>query len=333
MINPDRSFECRFSRESHGFPPPTGADLAVKVINDWRLLMSSNSSGLKIVGLLVMIMLASIAPSFSQSREIEDRRSIWPPEYRQGPPAKGRSGRYRRSSKPTEATPNVSPGMLGITIWRLRPSQATDQARILVTKNNAKTPWTPERVSADTTFSEGQLVRLSVEVPRTGYLYVIDREQYADGSTSDPYLIFPLNSSGTPFKVAKARIVELPGSSDETPGFEFNSYRKDGPPQTAELLTFIVSPEPIPELRLASSNGSPVKLMRSLAEDLEARWGTNAEQLEFEGGSGRAYTPAERNAAKNRALTNGDLPPQTVFRLNAKPGSPYAIKLPLRITS
>ena len=32
---------------------------------------------------------------------------------------------------------------------------------------------------------------MSIESPRSGFLYVIDREQYADGSTSDPYLIFP----------------------------------------------------------------------------------------------------------------------------------------------
>ena len=37
----------------------------------------------------------------------------------------------------------------------------------------------------------GQRVRLSIESARTGYLYVINRELYADGSTGEPYLIFP----------------------------------------------------------------------------------------------------------------------------------------------
>jgi hypothetical protein len=44
------------------------------------------------------------------------------------------------------------------------------------------TEWTPQRIEADTPLKVGERVRLSIESPRTGYLYVIDREQYADGS-------------------------------------------------------------------------------------------------------------------------------------------------------
>src|SRR5687767_6550434 len=85
--------------------------------------------------------------------------------------------------------------VLGVTIWRLRQSTASDlqDSRLLIQEDAAAPAmeWTPERVEADTSFTEGERIRLSIESPRDGYLYVVDREQYADGTTSDPYLIFP----------------------------------------------------------------------------------------------------------------------------------------------
>jgi hypothetical protein len=88
--------------------------------------------------------------------------------------------------------------LIGVTFWRLRAATASDdqsKPRLLV--QNAPGPYLLERVEADTPFSEGQLVRLSLEVPPAGdsYLYVIDREVYADGKRGDPRLIFPSQST------------------------------------------------------------------------------------------------------------------------------------------
>ena len=56
---------------------------------------------------------------------------------------------------------------------------------------SSQTEWTPERIEADTPLKVSERVRITVESPRAGYLYVVDREQYADGSLGDAYLIFP----------------------------------------------------------------------------------------------------------------------------------------------
>ena len=68
---------------------------------------------------------------------------------------------------------------LGVTLWRLRPEQAGDTgARLLTMKGSSNdTPkMIAERVGLNTIFKMGEKVRISVEAPRSGYLYIIDRE-------------------------------------------------------------------------------------------------------------------------------------------------------------
>src|ERR1041385_5172340 len=78
---------------------------------------------------------------------------------------------------------------LGITIWRLRPARSGDSDhRALIREKNKE--WAAERVESDATLREGDYVRLSVESPRKGYLYVIDRDLSADGKTGEPLLIY-----------------------------------------------------------------------------------------------------------------------------------------------
>src|SRR6266542_1588467 len=106
---------------------------------------------------------------------------------------------YRRATPKNPAAQNLPAEqaegeMIGLTIWRLRPSRPADtrDARLLLEEGSSKeVEWTPERVEADTIFAPGERVRLSIETPRDGYLYIIDREQYTDGAVRDPYLLFP----------------------------------------------------------------------------------------------------------------------------------------------
>jgi len=57
-----------------------------------------------------------------------------------------------------------------------------------------------------------------------------------------------------------------------------------------------------------------------------------AETLELVGGAGRAWTNEEKLAgmANGRQLTQGGPPPQTVYRVARKSGSPLLITVPLR---
>ena len=37
-------------------------------------------------------------------------------------------------------------------------------------------------------------MRVAIELPQEGFLYVVDRERYRDGTSGDPYLIFPVQN-------------------------------------------------------------------------------------------------------------------------------------------
>src|SRR5512145_966670 len=113
----------------------------------------------------------------------------------------------------TQTAEQAGGEMIGLTIWRLRPSRAADnkQARILLEEGSKEIEWTPERAEADTIFALNERVKLSIESPRDGYLYVIDRERYADGTFSDPYLIFPsLTNRDGANSVTAGKLIELP---------------------------------------------------------------------------------------------------------------------------
>jgi hypothetical protein len=280
------------------------------------------------------------APAFAQDQADDASRRFWPPNFRPAaspPGSTSKTGRYKRTTpalpKDAIAANTMSNAVVGITVWRLRPPKEADEARILVKKSGKN--WTPERVEANTKFSEGQMLRLSIEVPRTGYLYVIDREQYADGTMSEPYLIFPSDLASDENQVAAGRIIEIPNQSDEEAYFELKSVNEGGgSPKTAELLTVLVAPAPFKDLPLRRGNdGLPPRLPKTLVEKWEKEWGAPIEQLELEDGVGKAYTRAEKSAGGNstKRLTQDDPLPQTIFRVAVKPGKPLVVKLPLLI--
>src|SRR5262245_40298559 len=111
----------------------------------------------------------------------------------------------RLEASPSALEAVTADELIGLTIWRLRPAAAKDARelpRLLVQKQDDKPgektgELLAERINAETPIREGELVRLGIEVPREGasYIYVIDREVYADGSMSDPYLIFPAKTT------------------------------------------------------------------------------------------------------------------------------------------
>ncbi|MDX2044532.1 MAG: hypothetical protein SF097_25200 [Acidobacteriota bacterium] len=295
----------------------------------------------------VALVLFSVTSALAQDQDTE--RRFWPPNYRPQaakPAAKPAiSPGYKRTSPalPKNAIPTAAErnSVVGITIWRLKPyedvaSNKQDAARILVVRKGKKSDLAAERVEASTAFATGQMLRLSIEVPRSGYLYIIDREQYADGSVSAPYLVFPLNPALDDNKVAAGRVIEIPGG--EEPFFEVQPLKQDNPKlQTAELLTVLISPSPLTNLPKATrddeGNYQPIELPQSEVEKWERLWGAQVEQLELEGGAGQTYTRSEQAAGtdKKKRLTADDPPPQTLFRVAAKPGKPLMVKLPLKI--
>jgi hypothetical protein len=278
----------------------------------------------------------------------EDARRLWDgaflkkrAEAKTPAPAR-KTTAYRRASPKKSAAQNtasqnstaqnqpVEQGdgeMIGLTIWRLRESRGADSkdSRLLLEDESSKeTEWTPERVEADTVFAAGDRVRLGIESPRDGYLYVIDREQYTDGTISDPYLIFPtLRNRDGANSVAAGKLIELP----ERASFSLKPMRPD---YAGEVLTILVTPEPIADVKPGSG---PVKLDSATVAQWESKWAGAAERFELIGGAGKPYTKAEKEAGQNgaRVLTQNDEMPQTLYHVSVKSGAPLLVKVPLRI--
>jgi len=227
--------------------------------------------------------------------------------------------RYRRATKALAAStksPRVPDTEIGITIWRLRPSRPEDEpgARLLVMQNDAQTQWTPERIEADTPLKVGDRVRISIEAPRTGYLYVVDREQYADGSLGEAFLIFPTNRTrGGDNRARPGRLIDIPAQEDNPNHFTLvpSPARRD---QVGEVLSIILSPAPL-TLNILDK---PLPIPDADIKRWENLWGVVFERFEMEDGAGLAWTKAERDAASTkvmRQLTQAEPTPQTIYRL------------------
>lgn len=303
--------------------------------------------------------------------QVDRSRGFWPPEFRPAAPAgaKPRPGTYRpaKGTRPVPATVKPSeevPNGLGVTLWLLRPAQEfkaptpapaanrsnqtkpetkpepkrdEEIARVLVKKKVGNSERTdemiPERIEANTPLKVGQMLRLSVEVPQDGYLYVIDREKYTDGTIGDAFLIFPSNPKSDEHRVTAGRIIELPDSKDYVFEVKLRS-ETENKTLSGELLSFLVSPRPLDGIPAADAEGL-IRLPNALVSEWETKWGQNTvlSQAELETGKGRARTRSEQNAltGNSQGLTQADPLPQTVFTVAVKRGSPYMVKMPLTI--
>jgi hypothetical protein len=220
---------------------------------------------------------------------------------------------------------------IGVTIWRLRPAGGNDGgARVLVMENAQPTQWIPERVEADTPLAVGERVRLSIESPRSGYLYVIDREQYADGSYGDAFLIFPtLRTRGGDNQVRPGKLIDIPAQEDNPSYFTLvpSASRSD---QVAEILSIIVMPQPMENLRITDR---PLKISKSDVAKWEASGAGEVERFEMVGGAGTPWSQAEMAASaagSSRILTQEEPTPQTVYRIGARSKNAFMVTVPLR---
>lgn len=238
---------------------------------------------------------------------------------------------YRLASQPATKTRPSSTGpasQLGITIWRLRPAAANDSgARVLVRDKDKLSEWIPERVEADTTFREGDHVRLSIESPRAGYLYVVDRDLFADNTTGGAMLIYPWSEAGgINNQMRPGRLVDIPAQEDDPSYF---TARPSRPDQVGEILTIILTTTPldlpISDKALQISNVQMLKW--------ERMWGAKSDRFELEGGAGETWTQQEQQAAArkgSRQLTRDDPAPQTIYRVSAADNKAFLVNVRLR---
>ncbi len=275
--------------------------------------------------------------TFGFAAQAQNLRNIIPIEFAKTRPAKGQAAQsrrtvYRRTSAQsiTSAKPDDI-SKLGLTIWRLRPAKPIDAgARMIVQKNAESVEYIPERVPANAPLRIGENIRFSFESPQTGYLYVIDRELYADGTMSEPVLIFPTTRTRSgDNKVEAGKLVEIPAQEDRPNFYTLQATRLSTVAQTGEVLTVIVAPQPLTGITIGAN---ALTLTNEQVKQWETQWSAQAETLDLTGGAGQAWTKAEQEAGASgmRYLTQADPEPQTVYRVATKPGTPLLVKVGLR---
>lgn len=229
-----------------------------------------------------------------------------------------------KASRPEERRPRAGDlsSQLGITIWRLRQANPSETGtRQLARENLGASEWIPERIEADTLIREGDRIRLSIESPRDGYLYIVDRDLFLNEKTGATNLIFPI--LGDDNRVYAGRLIDIP-APDDAP-----MKATPAPNQIGEILTIIVTTEPL-SLPI-SAKVLPITSVQ-LAE-WEKTWGGESERFEMEGGAGEARTREEQQAAAKRGtrqLTRDDPAPQTIYRVSTKDNKAMLVNVRLR---
>ena len=286
---------------------------------------------MRVIALFLLLMLLAASISFMSAAQTVDEqtRKLWDtafisPASKQNASRRRRSGAYRIAT-PKVSTSNVAPDtVVGVTLWRLRPANRADSGeRLIVHDDSATKEWLPERISADTKLGEGDKLRISVEAVRAGYLYVINREQYADGSLGQPYLIFPTTrTTGGDNEVSVGKLIEIPGQDDAPPFFTMRKSRAD---HVAEVMSVLITPKPLEGVQITDK---PPRLGEPQDADWKKAWGSSVGRLDMTT-VGQTWTKDEKES-RTRALTTSAPAPQLVFyRPGAKSSEPLFVKLTL----
>ena len=275
-------------------------------------------------------MAQDVTPRGDASRDLELTRDIWDTGFMQRRPTQvthASPSRLRAATK-YEARSNVSDvktysqAAVGFTLWRLRaPTEKDDPngARLLL-QEVAGAPATelmPERIDSLTPLHLGERVRLSIEVPRSGFLYVIDRERYRDGSRGNPVLLFPtLNMNGGNNQVAVIAL-RISRSSERHVG---------------EDLAILISPEKLEQL--VPSTGEQT-LPAPMVDDLERRYAASSMELALVSSPQTTWSAAEQKAGaakSNYLLSPSDPPPANIISVPPRQaGAPILVHVPLTI--
>ena len=266
-----------------------------------------------------------------ESTEVIERPAK-PPTASSTPVTKPRRRVTYRSSRPFSKKPppaGTEYAKLGLTIWRLQGPEGVKHMEQEGEEGKL------EQVEASRELSIGSAVRIGIEsLGHDGFLYVIDREQFADGTYGAPLLIFPTKKTRAGNNQVRAhQLILIP----RPPSYFRINQSSTGKKQTAEMLTMILSPTPL-ELPAALGDKA-ITLSNALFKSWESRWATPVNTLEMEGGAGQTVSvkaqlegskSLDQEGAEPEQLTDDDPLPQTVYRSAIKRGAPLLVTVPLR---
>lgn len=207
---------------------------------------------------------------------------------------------------------------VGVTIWRYGPSQCPIPDCPLPAGGDRGLMDTAAGVRVDDSvaFSTGERVRLALEsLSHDGFVYIIDREKFADNTFGSPYLIFPTRSINN-------------GSNYARPGLQIHLPRAQGcfcvkarNPQkglVADNLIVIISPQPL--LSSEEIGDREIPLPTRLAKYISRADKEPSQRGALKDGVGLTQTPAELKAGSKglvdtqATLTQDDLPPQNFYQ-------------------
>ncbi|HVQ36756.1 MAG TPA: DUF4384 domain-containing protein [Pyrinomonadaceae bacterium] len=229
----------------------------------------------------------------------------------------------------------LSSQKVGVTIWKVREARrGYNGARILWYPKESKSSvqYEAERISGEPVLAYGEKVRLGIESPRDGYLYVFDREIYHDGSLSAPYMIFPISRLRDGNNRIRAnRPIELPALVDDPFFFEAKKVGLDPSKRlVGEVLSIAITDKPI--TRLSNLGQDAVQVSAADMEFIERLYTGYSEVFELEGGVSQPYSETEREAANTgaRLLTYADPVPQTFYLVEDKHNGGLLVSLVLK---
>lgn len=239
------------------------------------------------------------------------------------PPKTGGKSNSRKKPQP-QPEPPLRDEKIGVTFWRLREPESyerDDAPTFPVKTKKGVEYWTAERVGSTTRFKLNSLVRFSIESPRTGFLYIINREIYGDGTRGEAKLIYPTlktNPNGES-RVTAGSLVEVPHSSARTPYFRVASEEPD---YAGEEVVVIITPAKLTGVKIDSE---PMPVTTERLEKWLADWSATVDIFEAADGEGVALTQVEEEAAQSRALTQEEPLPQTIYSLRARANQPLLV--------
>ncbi len=325
--------------------------------------MMHNKTGflIKLTSICMVVIAAAtmmLAQEGQRSRSItsEDFVNQRPPaKTRNAPKAKSLSYRSIRSDKnpirrkppavKPRPTKHVKPVIteIGVTVWKLRPPVDGENGYFFSVDDgsNGRVRWLAERVSPDTIFAPRDPLRFAVESSVPGYLYVIGRETYSDGTFGMPYPIFPTGPSEDN-SVRPGLLFDFPDQREDVAYLRLNPKKEN---YTGEIMTVIIAAKPLTIIKLDKDG-----YVRDSDELRDMELGAQVELFSRTDTGDRIYSTAESAAAcgvKARQLerdksagkgcgTNGltreESLPQSIYQVKAPAGQPAVafVKLAVR---
>lgn len=243
-----------------------------------------------------------------------------PKRKRETPPSTLRTPK-RFTRKPAAAGKEFA--QVGVTIWRIDAGQSKGIEQV-------GEEQTIERLDTNALYTSRETIRLRIQSPTAGYLYIVDQEQYADGSYGPATLVFPTLTTRKGNNLIESwTAIEVPAYPSvwrfKPREIKAGEVRKV---QTAEVLTIIISPKPLVDVSRISEK--QLALNKGEFEGWLTKWKTPIQQFDMENSVGQIGRSKGIEQEGEEASAEEEVGGQTTYQVAIRPGDPILVSLPLR---